>query len=911
MICPKCQKAQRDDAKFCSGCGAPFNMAQEAGKVNSLSSRPEGNHKKAGVEDISEIPTQKIRTKSEVKSPPAPSPSTTSETIDITMLIKQRDQSGLPYFHLQQLNDSWHIYFAIRLVAVTKNDSGSGKNLSEHEVLQQQFSFLSAITQDSSDIEKVIELRFIAHPDRELPQRGKIDIGFICKVVHPDRDVAIQQADTFLVDLYAMLPLTDTQTYQFVTAYTEQEFMVLFKPDFPIRDIGDIVKREEVVNIGKERELYIAYPFSSPEEPAMHRIIWKLLREPNKHILSICLMPTTLTPWERQTLRESVDACESSQTETEFEEGTGNGRLKGTTRFSARARANALGRIFLGCLHELSDKVWLLKIQIASDEPINQGILDLVGAEIAGFPRFDHEKNVVQPGGYTIGRPSTLEEFQIAQHNLQQLEYRPWLYSMAPDQLSRLRHLASVQETFRAFRIPPPKEEGIPGVELQMVKFSPIPGNMPKEGTVLGESLYLGMRYPPRIMIKDEDRKRHLYIIGKTGVGKSTLILQMAVADIQRGLGVCVVDPHGELIDDILLRIPKKRVKDVILFDPSDSEMPLGVNMLEAETEQEKHLIVNEMIGLMYKLYDPNHLGIVGPRFEHAVRNSMLTVMAEPGGTLIDVVGVLTSDSFRSAKLAKVKDPLVRSYWQDQIAHTSDFHKSEVLDYIVSKFGRFVTNDLVRNIIGQSKSAFDFRKVIDDRKILLVNLCKGKIGPENSTFLGSILVPKLLVAALSRADTAKTERHNFQLYVDEFQNFASETFATMLSEARKYGLAITMAHQYIDQLPVSMRSSVFGNVGTLISFRVGIEDGRHVAPEFYPAFSADDLANLPKFTACVKLLVDGLAVRPFSMRTLFDSGAGVSKANRDEAIHQSRNYYGKARSLVSAEIERRGSNWFR
>src|SRR5579863_432254 len=752
MLCPKCRTSNRDGSRFCVRCGYQFyaelvNMSGVAMPV-SMSGNADDEV------DITKAPTEPLSQERKRRQPQSRRPQDGSQGVSmtqssITEIQRSREQAELPYLHIIQTNDLWNVYFAIRLVAVTKGESAGGKGMSEGDMLHQQFSFLAAITEDSLEIQKVIELRYVSHPDQELPQRGKLNVGFICKVVHPDRDLAIQLADTFRIDTYAMLPLTDTQTYQFVVAYSEQEFVTLFNP-FPVRDIGEIVKREELVNIGKERELYVAYPFSGNIEPSMSRVLWKLLREQSKHLLSICLMPTSLSPWEKQMLRESVDACESTQTETEFEQGTGDGRLKGTTRYSARARASALGRIIQGHFHELSDKAWLLKIQIASDYTLNQGVLDIIGLEFAGFPRYDFEKGAFKSGGYEVERPATVEEYHVAERNLQYLEFIPWLYSIAPDQLTRLRSLVTIDEAFKAFRLPLPKEEGVPGVELQTVKYSPIPSNMPAEGITLGESLYIGLRRPPRVMIKDEDRQRHMYIVGKTGVGKSTLILQMAMADIRRGLGVCVVDPHGELINDTLLRLPRERIKDIILFDPSDTERPLGVNMMEAETEEEKHLIVNEMIGLMYKLYDPNKIGIVGPRFEHAVRNSMLTVMAEPGSTLIDVVGVLTSAQFRSAKLKYVTDPLVRSYWEDQIANTSDFHKSEVLDYIVSKFGRFVTNDLVRNIIGQSKSSFDFRKVIDERRILLVNLAKGKVGEENSNFLGLILIPKILVAAMSR-----------------------------------------------------------------------------------------------------------------------------------------------------------------
>lgn len=835
----------------------------------------------------------------------------------------RRQREGLPYLYIvkeqwgnlgEQLpaaEDWWAVYFAIRLVSATKIDRAiSRKAPSEDEMLRQQFSFLSAVTSDSSAVHRAVELRYVSLPDQELPQRGKLRIGFICKVAYSDVDTTIRLANAFMEDIYAILPLTETQTYQFVPAYTAQEFMDLFDP-FPVSDIGEIVKREDIVNIGGGKEVYVAYPFSSSMQPSMYHILWKLLRERGKYLLSVCVMPTSLLPWERQTLREIVDACESIHAETEIEETVTGGRVKGTTRYPARARAYAVGRVFQQYLHGLSGNAWVLKVQIASDDTINRGVLETVGTQIAGVPEYDPERGVFGVGGYVVVQPTTVEEFKIAQDNLKYLKHDHWQYSLAPDHLTRLRHLVGPEEAFRAFRLPLPQEEGIPGVELQMVKYSPLPANMPAEGIILGESLYTAMRQPAKVMIKADDRRRHVYVVGKTGVGKSTLLLEMALADIRNGSGVCVVDPHGELIEDLLLRLPPERVEDVILFDPSDEERPVGLNMLEAETEQEKHLIVNEMIGLMYKLYDPHRQGIVGPRFEHAVRNAMLTVMAQPGNTLIEVVGVLTNNQFRAEKVKDVKDPLVRSYWHDQIAHTADYHKSEVLDYIVSKFGRFVTNQLVRNIIGQSESAFDFRDVIDQRKILLVSLSKGKIGPENSIFLGSVLVPKLLIAALSRVEIPRERRHDFYLYVDEFHNFASETFAVMLSEARKYGIAITMAHQYLDQIPEAMRAAVFGNVGTIISFRVGIDDVRHLAPEFYPVFDADDLTNLPKYTACVKLLVDGLAVRPLSMRTLFDPDSGVNHEVAQKAREFSRQTYGKPREQVAKEIARRGRGWIK
>lgn len=452
----------------------------------------------------------------------------------------------------------------------------------------------------------------------------------------------------------------------------------------------------------------------------------------------------------------------------------------------------------------------------------------------------------------------------------------------------------------------PNKSIETPHIFWLNAKRAPAPMQIASSGQFIGISRYRGMDRP--IYIGDDDRRRHLYVIGKTGTGKSQLLEELVIQDIKAGKGLAVVDPHGDLIDGILARIPAERAEDVIYFDPSDTERPMGLNMLEAETEEQKHFVVTSIVGLMYKLYDPQKTGIIGPRFEHAVRNAMLTVMSEPGSTFIEVVRILTDSNFVQELLPKVQDPIIRRYWTDQIAQTADFHKSEVLDYIVSKFGRFVTNKLMRNIIGQSQSSFNFRKVMDEGKILLVNLSKGKLGEENSNFLGLILVPRILIAAMSRQDIPEDKRRDFYLYVDEFQNFATPDFAQILSEARKYRLSLTVANQFIGQMEEEVKNAVFGNVGTLITFRVGVTDANYLQHEYQPTFNEIDLINIDKYNAYVKTIVHNEPVKPFSIDLSKDMSVVKSEQNREVAkaiIQLSRLKYGQARELIEAEIQER------
>jgi hypothetical protein len=441
-----------------------------------------------------------------------------------------------------------------------------------------------------------------------------------------------------------------------------------------------------------------------------------------------------------------------------------------------------------------------------------------------------------------------------------------------------------------------------PNIKWLSGRKAPPPADIPKEGLHLGYVDYRGIR--TEVHMKEADRRRHLYIIGKSGSGKSVLISNLAIQDIRNGHGVGIVDPHGDLIETILEHIPKERADDVVIFDPSDLDRPIGLNMLEARSEDQKDFAVQEMISIFYKLFPPE---MIGPMFEHNMRNVMLTLMADLNdpGTIIDIPRMFTDDEYVKQYLVKLKDPVVRSFWEKEMAKTSDFHKSEMLGYLISKVGRFVENEMMRNIMGQQKSGFNFRDMMDNKKILLVNLAKGKTGEVNAKLLGLITVAKLQMAAMGRADTPEEQRHDFFLYIDEFQNFITDSISTILSEARKYRLDLTIAHQYMGQLVddkgrADIRDAVLGNVGTLCVGRIGPDDAELLAKEFAPTFGSYDLLNPPPFSYYTKLLIDGKASKPFNMGSYPPVEGNKQLA---EAIKQlSRLKYGRDRSIVEMEI---------
>ncbi len=427
------------------------------------------------------------------------------------------------------------------------------------------------------------------------------------------------------------------------------------------------------------------------------------------------------------------------------------------------------------------------------------------------------------------------------------------------------------------------------------------PSNLPVEGTVSTEALTVFAKTDfrarkERFGISLDDRRRHMYLIGKTGVGKSVLISNMALSDIYAGHGCCVVDPHGDLIETILQAIPSHRINDVILFDPSDRDFPIGFNLLEQVDEDLKGIVASGFVGIFKKIFGFSW----GPRLEHILRNTVLALLDNENQTMLGIPKMLTDKRYRQEIVSNVRDPVIRDFWVNEFEQYDTKFRTEAVSPILNKVGQFLSTTTIRNIVGQVKSTVDMREVMDNRKILLINLTRGRIGEDNSALLGSMLVTKIQLSAMSRADIPEDQRVDFFLYVDEFQNFATESFAVILSEARKYRLNLVIAHQYIAQLPEEVRDSAFGNVGTIIAFRVGAADAAFMVKEFEPVFTENDLVNLEKYHIYIKLMINGVASPAFSAITL--PPTEMTTDSREKIVVLAHAAYAKPRTSVEREI---------
>lgn len=417
--------------------------------------------------------------------------------------------------------------------------------------------------------------------------------------------------------------------------------------------------------------------------------------------------------------------------------------------------------------------------------------------------------------------------------------------------------------------------------------------------TPIGEVHHRGVCY--KFGIKLDDRRRHSYIIGKTGVGKSTLLENMAIADIEAGRGVGVIDPHGEFCDTILDFIPEERLEDVVYFDPSDTEFPIGFNPLEKVSDEHRHLVASSMMGVFKKIWPD----VWSTRMEYILNNTLLALLEYPGATLIGILRMFAEKEYLDKVVEGLEDPVVKSFWEREYAKYPERYRTEAIGAVQNKVGQFVTNPLIRNILGQPYSSINVRKIMDEEKIFIVNLSKGKIGEDNMALLGGMIIAKIQLAAMSRAKQSAGEHKDFFLSVDEFQNFATDSFAGILSEARKYHLNLTLAHQYINQLifdgNTKVRDAVMGNIGTFVCFRVGADDADFLEKEFLPDYDANDLVNLPKYHILVRMTIDGINSPPFSAKTIAPREKR-EESPREVIVDYSRKKYAKPRTHVEKKI---------
>jgi len=524
-------------------------------------------------------------------------------------------------------------------------------------------------------------------------------------------------------------------------------------------------------------------------------------------------------------------------------------------------------------------------IRVVASSNISQQAQAILNNIVAAFALFDAQgKN-----GFKFTPAKDIEAFVTA-----------YILRFFPQENNQ--NILNSVELATMFHFPDQKNIPTSQLERQASKQVDGPRNVSEEGLLLGYNIFRGAKKAIRLSL--EDRRRHLYVVGQTGVGKSIFLENLALQDMLAGRGFAFVDPHGETVDRLLAMVPKERTEDVIYFSPADMDYPMGLNLFEFDLPEQKDFLIQESINMLYKLYDPQHQGIIGPRFERIFTNCALLLMSDPkGGTFVDIPKLLIDPNFMKEKLQYVTDQNVLDFWTKEWPNSQRSNEAgEVTSWVVSKFGAFLSNEMMRNIIGQQKSSLNLRKIMDNKKILLVNLSKGRAGELNSKLLGMIFVMKFQAAAMSRADVQEDQREDFCLYVDEFQNFATDSFATILSEARKYRLNLIVANQFTTQLSDEIRDAVFGNVGSLVSFRVGADaDADALSKKFQPIFEREDVLRLPNYNTITQMLIGGVPTQPFSMATM--PPLGTPSAQLGQALKQlSAAKFGRPKSIVETEI---------
>lgn len=787
--------------------------------------------------------------------------------------------------------DQASAYFAFRLDSIS---ASSGNELQREKFiaqeLQRQIDFIATLPALGEG--NAIELRFLSEPIPEAPTRGRIEVVLRVRVMVPDHEEPKQHAGKLYRAIRANL-LSMSGNYDWVPIGDETHYRRLFhQPE--ATHICELVRREAYINLDRIDVLpprraigfvEAAAPMAPPEDESdrvyfcfsflhnhntLERFFDVLLLQQQSLVISIALSPTNITSAELEFLLEQATQCER------YIQLPTNGPVFKAAEFvpPLRNQARILLEEIQRRIFSLRDDCFLIKLQVAGTEPTDAALMEALGVTItsavatgatASGPRL---QTASLGGGYDWFVPKGERQQNIARTDFECMTFNGLRSLVEKPGGGRIRYLFDAQEANCSFRLPIPAKSEFPGLNTRLSRSVAPPVCLPSSGLLLGDNNYRGVKQPVRLL--PDDRRRHAYIVGQTGTGKSTLLLNMIMQDIENGAGVGVLDPHGSLVDQILLRIPPHRLKDVIYIDPEDQQAIVGMNILEYRDDLDRDSAVNHLLEIFDSLYNMKQAG--GPMFEMYLRNSALLAMTTPGepATLDDILRVFLDRGFRNQKLKACDDHLVLEFWS-RIATkltSEDWSLTNMAAYVNSKFSSMLYNRFIRRIVLQQKSTVDVLNVMDDGKILLVNLCKGKLGKTNSSFLGMILISLFQRAAFSRQGRSQDQQlRDFYLYVDEFQNLATETFASILSEARKYRLNMILTNQYLHQLSDEVRDAVLGNVGTLVGFRLGMRDAELLEKEFGPVVDQSDLMNLPNYQTYVSTLFRGEVTKPFNFRT--------------------------------------------
>ena len=757
-----------------------------------------------------------------------------------------------------------------------------------NQFLSRQIDFIAVLPSIGPD--SALEIRLNSMPVESAPQRGEIVVAVR---VRSNGATAKQSTETLLEVIDCIQPnlISISDAYQWRPITSKEEYEAIFHAIEP-RHLSELIRREALLPLDRLQALPRKRPLgfisesarSSTEQSAESDVYYVfpyvrtysslgtlcnvLLMGSQRAGISFAIKPTQIRDHEIRVLREDLERCETFLGHVPHYASDGS-----PLGAPLRHRANKLLEAIHSFTFSLLDDCFHLRTTVVSASPISSGIMETLGTTVSESvsskdPYSDANLNADNlKGGYEWMHADGPDQRKRAAHSLRLLEFQPWVPSVARQGADRLRYLADASQANSIFRMPIPLKGGFPGLRTRHARLTPPPKDLPESGLCLGDNNFRGIRQAVNLL--EDDRRRHMYMVGQTGTGKSTLLQQMVMQDIINGEGVCLIDPHGELVDQVLGKIPLGRAQDVVYIDPTDPKRTVGLNLLEFRDNLDRDSAINHLLEIFAQLYDMRVAG--GPIFEQYLRNSALlaTTSKETTATLADIGRILTDPSYRKRQLALCKEPLVKDFWRRIGTKTQGEHSLENLAaYVTSKFTRIAANSLMRQIVLQDKSTVDFLYCMKKRKIVLIDLAKGRLGDTNSRFLGMVLMSLLTRAAFARSEASDPgELDDFYLYVDEFQSLATENFSTILSEARKYRLNLIVSNQYFHQIPKELQDAVIGNAGTILSFRAGLQDAEMLETRFASGVSRYDLMALENYHAYLVTLIDGNATPVFDVET--------------------------------------------